>query len=264
MVAFAGGRIAEMSRWASLAEAAVDRPGVSVELVSSTRALLGLTKWSAAYSDGEVTLSLKIAQETNRQRHIPAPWRAGTHTVLGWSLYRSGQFRAAQEMLSNAIVLADEDGDVLNAMISYGIQSIIAAANGLPHEAERLASQSESVSANNALGQHFDRWGASFARGWLALTQQENARGRQHIEHALEYVRRGPRSLEVAEMLTALSMAEESLGDAAASAQHLIEAQRILANCPDPGYLLADPRKGSPKLQEPKAAEQYPGWASLT
>jgi DNA-binding CsgD family transcriptional regulator len=167
-------------------------------------------------------------------------------------------------MLSNAIVLADEDGDVLNAMISYGIQSIIAAANGLPHEAERLASQSESVSANNALGQHFDRWGASFARGWLALTQQENARGRQHIEHALEYVRRGPRSLEVAEMLTALSMAEESLGDAAASAQHLIEAQRILANCPDPGYLLADPRKGSPKLQEPKAAEQYPGWASLT
>jgi LuxR family maltose regulon positive regulatory protein len=264
MVAFAGGRIAEMSRWASLAEAAVHRPGVSVELVSSTRALLGLTKWSAAYSDGEVTLSLKIAQETNRERDIPAPWRAGTHTVLGWSLYRSGQFRAAQEMLSNAVVLADEDGDVLNAMISYGIQSIIAAANGLPHEAERLASQSESVSANNALGQHFDGWAASFARGWLALTQQENARGRQHFEHALEYVRRGPRSLEVAEVLTALSMAEESLGDAAASAQHLIEAQRILANCPDPGYLLADPRKGSPKLQEPKAAEQYPGWASLT
>ncbi|HEY2042891.1 MAG TPA: LuxR C-terminal-related transcriptional regulator [Jatrophihabitans sp.] len=263
-VAFAGGRIAEMNRWTGLAELAAGRPGVSDELVTSTRALIALTKWSAAYSEGQVTLSLRVAQESNRHGEVPAPWRASAHTVLGWSLYRIGQFRPAQDTLSAASVLADEDGDGLNAMIANGILAIIAAANGLFHEVERLAAQADRASANNALGEHFDNWCTSFARGWSALSQQDNEHARTYFERALEVVRRGPRSVEIAEVLTALSIAEEALGDLASSAVHLAEAQHTLRTCLDPGYLLADPRNGSRHVQEPRAAEPYPGWINLT
>jgi DNA-binding CsgD family transcriptional regulator/uncharacterized protein HemY len=184
--------------------------------------------------------------------------------VLGWSLYRSGQFRPAQDTLSAASVLADEDGDGLNAMIANGILAIIAAANGLFHEVERLAAQAERASENNALAEHFDNCCTYFARGWSALSQQENEQARTYFERALELVRRGPRNVEIAEVLTALSMAEEALGDLASSAVHLVEAQHTLRTCLDPGYLLADPRKGSRHAQKPRAAEPYPGWINLT
>jgi LuxR family maltose regulon positive regulatory protein len=264
VVAFAGGRITEMNRWAALAEVAAQRYGMSDKVVTAFRVLITVTKWSAAYSEGDVTRSLKIAQELGRHPEVPAPWRAIARTVLGWSLYRSGQFRAAQDVLSSAGVLADEDDDALNGMISYGIQAIIAAADGLAHEAERFAAQSEVFRADNALGQHFDAWGATFARGWIVLSDQDNEHAHRYFERALESVQRGPRRLELAEVLTALSMAEESLGDVASAARHRAEAQRTLRKCPDPGYLLADPRTGPVTASVPKAAERYPGWADLT
>jgi ATP/maltotriose-dependent transcriptional regulator MalT len=263
-VAFAGGRNAEMNRWAGLAELAAGRPGVPAELVTSTRALIALTKWSSAYSEGQITLSLRVAKESNRHGEVPAPWRASAHTVLGWSLYRIGQFRPAQKTLSAASVLADADGDALNVMIANGILAIIAAANGLFHEVDRLAAQAERASANNALDKHFDNWGASFARGWWALSQQNTEQARTYFEGALERARRGPRKVEIAEILTALSMAEESLGDLASSSVHLVEAQNTLRTCVDPGYLLSDPRNRRHHVQEPSAAEPYPGWINLT
>jgi LuxR family maltose regulon positive regulatory protein len=263
-VALVGGRIAEMNRWAGLAELATGRPGVSDELVTSTRALVAITKWSAAYSEGQVTLSLNVAKESNRHGEVPAPWRASARTMLGWSQYRTGNFRPAQATLSAASVLADEDGDGLNTMIANGILAIIAAANGLSEEVERLAAQAERSSVNNALGKHFDNWCVSFARGWSALSQGENELARTHFERALELVRRGPRSVEIAEVNTALSMAEEALGDLASSAVHQAEAQHTLRTCLDPGYLLADPRNRSRHAQEPRAAAPYPGWINLT
>jgi DNA-binding CsgD family transcriptional regulator len=183
---------------------------------------------------------------------------------LGRSLYRSGQFKAAQDPLSSASDLADEDGDGFSAMLADGIQAIIAAANGLAHDTERLATQSENTAANNALSQHFDAWCPAFARGWLALTQDEHERARGYFERALELLRRGPRILEVTEILTALSISEQALGSFDASARHLAEAQRILRHCPDPGYLLADPRKVSVKSESARTSERSPGWTSLT
>ncbi|MDQ1730165.1 MAG: hypothetical protein QOK10_324 [Pseudonocardiales bacterium] len=264
-VALTGGRIAEMNRWGDLAELALERRGVSAEAATSARALLALARWSTAYCEGQVTRSLKIAQESNRPHAVPAPWRASTLTILGWSLYRSGQFRAAQDTLSSAGVIADEDGDAVNAMVCHGIQAIIAAANGLAHESEQFAARSERISANNALPDHFDAWCASFARGWLAVKRQDNEAARRYLERSLDLVERGPRIVEVAEVLTALSIAEQALGDTAASARHLAEAQRTLLNCPDPGYLLADPRRGaSVQAQEPAASEYHRGWSELT
>ena len=48
--------------------------------------------------------------------------------------------------------------------------------------------------------------------------------------------------VEVAELLTALAHAEERLGRHPAAAGHRDEARQVLASCPDPGYVWADPR----------------------
>ena len=52
--------------------------------------------------------------------------------------------------------------------------------------------------------------------------------------------------MEVAELLTALAQAEERLGRHAAAGGHRDEARQVLASCPDPGYVWADPRSAEP------------------
>jgi DNA-binding CsgD family transcriptional regulator len=48
--------------------------------------------------------------------------------------------------------------------------------------------------------------------------------------------------LETVEVLTALALTDRQLGGIASARDRLDEARRILEHCPDPGFLLADPR----------------------
>ena len=72
--------------------------------------------------------------------------------------------------------------------------------------------------------------------------RREHRRAVDLMRRALELVRRGGLTVEVAELLTALAVAENRLGRHAAAARHLAEARNVLDTAPDPGHLLADPR----------------------
>jgi DNA-binding CsgD family transcriptional regulator len=76
----------------------------------------------------------------------------------------------------------------------------------------------------------------------VALRQSEHERAAGHFMRALALLMRGPLRVDTCEVLTALAMAEQQLGNIESAWEHLTEARSILEHCPDPGYLLADPR----------------------
>jgi DNA-binding CsgD family transcriptional regulator len=143
-------------------------------------------------------------------------------------------------------------------MTIRGAQSVIAAVGGLAHEAERLAAEAESRSNVHALAEHYDRFYVPFARGWLALQRGDVEPARDLLRRALQLVRRSPLRVDTAEVLTALAAAEHGLGDTDASRRHLDEARHLLELCPDPGYLLADPRTPPIPPQPVPAASSTP------
>ena len=95
--------------------------------------------------------------------------------------------------------------------------------------------------ARHGLVEHFNTATLRAAQGWVAL-QDRPRRALEHFRRALELVRRGGLPVEVAELLTASAVAEERLGWHTTARRHRNEACQILARCPDPGYLWADPR----------------------
>jgi LuxR family maltose regulon positive regulatory protein len=264
LVAAGGNRTADMTHWAELAEAKLELPGTTEATMSSTREVLALARWSAAYSGGDVATSLRLARQATGRDDDNAPWRSASRTALGWSLYRSGQYRAAQDVLSAAAALADEDGDRRNSMVAYGIQAIIAAANQLPHEVERLAVLAVDSSASPAASVHPDAWCIAFARGWASLSQNDSERAGGYFQRSVDLLGQGSKLVEMAESLTALSMAEHILGAEDSADRHVAEARRLLQECADPGYLLADPRKMERGTVRSPAPEAEARWATLT
>ena len=112
----------------------------------------------------------------------------------------------------------------------------------MQHDAETCAAQAERISQRHVAGEHTNAWCFHFARGWLALGREEPEQAQGYLQRALELLRCGPKRLETAEVRTALAMTERQLGRIDSATRYLEEARRILAQCPDPGQLLADPR----------------------
>ena len=241
LVVGAGGHLTEMDRWADLAEQAATRPGIPPEVLTSVRAGAALARWGSAYFTGNTTAALRQARAVLELRTDDQTRRQG-YTALGWSLYRQGQFRAAQAALTEVTLLSPGHGDDLPVMVACGIRAIIAAAGGLQADAAALAAQAERTSRRHLAGEHHNAWCFHFARGWAALEQQSPEHAQGHFERALELVRRGPMRLETAEVLTALALTDRQLGRADSVRDRLDEARWISDQCPDPGYLLADPR----------------------
>jgi DNA-binding CsgD family transcriptional regulator len=138
--------------------------------------------------------------------------------------------------------LAEKGRDDLTATAAYGTQAVIAAADDRHREAERLAARAEHYGHQHGASEHFYAWSRHFARGWVALRQREHERAASHFTRAHELLKRGPLRVDTSEVLTALAMADQHLGNVESASEHLTEARSILERCPDPGYLLADPR----------------------
>jgi DNA-binding CsgD family transcriptional regulator/Tfp pilus assembly protein PilF len=164
------------------------------------------------------------------------------NTALGWSLFRQGKFREAEAPLTEATLLSRDHSDDLNVMVTRGVQAIIAAARGLPHDAELHAQQAENTSHRHSAGEHSNAWCFHFARGFVALRAAADDVAHAHLQRSLQLVRRGPMRLETVDVLTALAMVERQLGRIDVATLHVHEARAILDLCPDPGQLLVDPR----------------------
>jgi LuxR family maltose regulon positive regulatory protein len=241
-VAMIASRPAEMTRWIDLAQALVDRPDLEPHLADEVRFRVNLARWATASFSGDSAAALRHAENVDRLAAGGPPSRSrGAQAALGLSRYRAGELQFADVALARAGALAQEQGSELTVMLTRGAQAVIAAAGGLTHEAERLAAEAEGVHLP-ALSEHYDRYYVPFARGWLSLHRGESGQARDLFRRALQLVRRSPLRVDTAEVLTALAVSEQRLGDTEASQAHLAEARHLLEQCHDPGRLLADPR----------------------
>ena len=255
LVASVSARTAEMIRWADLAHAAAERSDLAPALRDEVEFNVAAARWTIASLVGDSAAALRHAETLDRLAGDGPPWHmiAG-QTALGLSRFRAGQLRSADVTLSRAGDLAQQHGLELGVMLARGAQAVIAAVEGRARESERLAAEAEAPSRLPALAEHFDRFHAAFARGWLLLHQGDTASARDLLARALQLVRRSPLLVDTAEILTALATAEHQLGDTESSRRHLAEAQRLLERCPDPGHLLVDPRPGSASPSRPAPA----------
>ena len=127
-----------------------------------------------------------------------------------------------------------------------GLRACRPPSDGRPEEAAALAGSAEAAAARHGLVEHFNTATFRAAQGWVALQEGRPRRAVERFRRALELVRRRGMRVEVAELLTALAQAEERLGRHAAARGHRDEARQVLASCPDPGYVWADPRTAEP------------------
>jgi hypothetical protein len=109
-----------------------------------------------------------------------------------------------------------------------------------------LADGAEAPAARHGLVEHFNTATFRAAQGWVALQEGRPRRAIDRFRRAVELVRRRGMRVEVAELLTALAQAEERLRRHPAAAAHRGEARQVLASCPDPRYVWADPRTAEP------------------
>jgi LuxR family maltose regulon positive regulatory protein len=258
-VATLASRPAELVRWTDLAQTVLDRSDLEPDLEDEVRFRLALALWSIASFGGDSATALHHAENVERLAEGGSPMRRLVGlSAVGLSRLRAGRLQAADVALTRAGALAHELGNDLAVMTIRGAQSVIAAVGGLAHEAERLAAEAESRSNVHALAEHYDRFYVPFARGWLALQRGDVEPARDLLRRALQLVRRSPLRVDTAEVLTALAAAEHGLGDTDASRRHLDEARHLLELCPDPGYLLADPRTPPIPPQPVPAASSTP------
>jgi DNA-binding CsgD family transcriptional regulator len=143
--------------------------------------------------------------------------------------------------LLHAESIAEDRGEHLAVVAARGLRALQAAVGRRPEEAAQLAASAEDAALRHGLVELFNTATVRTAQGWVALHDRPR-RALEHFRRALELVRRGGLSVEVAELLTASGMAEERLGWHTTARRHRNEACQILARCPDPGYLWADPR----------------------
>jgi LuxR family maltose regulon positive regulatory protein len=256
-VAGLASRTAELVRWTDLTRAAAARPDLEPDLADEVRFRIAVAEWSAASFAGDSTAALRHAEDVDRLAEGGSPLRRLTgHSAVGLSLYRVGRLRDADVALDRAGALAQEQDNDLGVIIIRGVQAVIAAAAGLAHDAERLAAEAERRGRVPVLAEHYNRYSVAFARGWLALQRGDVEPARELLRRALQLVRRSPLRVDTAEVLTALAVAEDRLGDADAGRRHLDEARHLLDLCPDPGYLLADPRPAPAASSTPLSSRE--------
>lgn len=252
-------RMTEMVRWADLAEDAIQRPGVTTATAHEVRVQVALTRWASASFAGDSTAARRHAEQLLTLAAVtPPPLGVNPPAVLGLSQYRAGDLRAAQHNLARAAALAVEHGDDLTAMLTLGVQAMIAARDGATFEAERLAVDAEARSHRHNLSEHFDAFYLHTARGWLSWQEGKYRHARGLFGRALELARRSPLRVETAEILTALAVTEQKLHHHRSARAHLGEARRMIEQCPDPGELFLDPRTVLLACTHPRPATPLP------
>lgn len=265
-VATLASRTGELVRWTDLARAAADRPDLEPDLADDVQFRIALAQWSIASFAGDSATALRHAEDVDRLAEGGSPVRRlSGQSAVGLSRYRAGDPQIADAALSRAGALAQEQGNDLGLMIIRGAQAVIAAAGGLAHEAERRAAEAESSRHLHALAEHYNRYYVPFARGLLALQRGDVGAARGLLRRALQLVRRSPLRPDTAEVLTALAVVEHRLGDSELAQRYLAEARHLVELCPDPGYLLLDPRRTAlaPSLPEPTPPPPTPTPLSL-
>jgi LuxR family transcriptional regulator, maltose regulon positive regulatory protein len=236
------GRPQDVVRWTAAAERALDDAGASAS-ARGTRVAVATARWMAAVYAGDAGAALRAAEEAHwLLADGPGPVPTPVLVILGVARHRAGLLDASGRILAEAESVAEDRGEHLAVVSARGIRALQAVRQGRHDEAARLAASAEALAERHGLSEHFNTASFRAAQGWVALDDGRPGRAAELFHRALELVRRGGLTVEVAEMLTALATAEDRLGRHVAARRHVTEAARVLDGCPDPGHLAPDPR----------------------
>ena len=237
----------EIVSWTAVAERVLDAPAGGLRLTPAEAAALrieiAMMRWTSAIFDGDARASRQHLDEILRLLPDGAATSSG-FVLLARSVsqFRAGELDAAWVTLSEAKSAGEERGEPVAVVAARGLRALQAALDGRPGEATVLADDAEVAAARHGLVEHFNTATFRAAQGWVALQEGRPRRAIDRFRRALELVRRRGVRVEVAELLTALAQAEERLGRHVAAAAHRGEARQVLASCPGPGFVWADPR----------------------
>ena len=233
------GRLDEVDRWIEAAEtAAAERAstGQGPPLESGIASLRAIHRYmdgnvGAAVAAGRYALQLEAGGPAS-------PWRPVGCPVLGLALHWHGRSDDATRTLSEAVAVAESNGNHLAAMHASGGLAAIKYARGDLAAAASHASDASALAEAHDLGEH---WASSLSltvRGQLLENRGELEEADRVIDRAAQLARRGVASIEIAYSLLVLARVRQRLerrDDAATLRQR---ARQVVRACADPGILV--------------------------
>ena len=231
------GRLDEVDRWieaarcASTADVSEDLPPLAAG-VASLRAIY-------RYMDGNVGAAVAAGREALALERggLASPWRPVGCPVLGLSLHWHGRHQDAGRTLTEAVRIAQANGNHLAAMHASGGLAAIEYARGDPARARARAEEAIALAQEHDLGEH---WASSLAvavRGQLLAGDEHLDAADELLSRAVALARRGVASIEIAYSLLTLAAIRQRLGRREEALRTYDEARDAVARCQDPGIL---------------------------
>ena len=201
--------------------------------IEASAALMG-----AAFPGGDVGAMLANARRAfELESHAGSPWRTTVHVLLGFALVRNGDFMEADRYLELGAELANRSSMWMDAVGAGALRARVAIETGDPAVAERLAR--ESVALSDAHGVTPTASGA-FARavlGWILVRNGDLTEGDTYLDGAIPALRVLREPLPLAEALLARAESDQASGRRAEANAALEEADGLIGQMADPGYL---------------------------
>ncbi len=201
--------------------------------IEASAALMG-----AAFPGGDAGRMLRNARTSFELESQPgSPWRTSVHVLLGFALVRTGEFIEAERYLELGGELAARAGMWMDAVGAGTLRALVAIETGDPGAAERFAR--EAVALSDAHGVTPTATGA-FARAVLGEVLVRNGdpdEGDVILAEAIPALRTLREPLPLAEALLARAQSSQALGRRAEALAALDEADRLIGDMTDPGYL---------------------------
>lgn len=232
------GRLDEVDRWIEAAGRAATGQPKRDELpplesgVASLRAI-------HRYMSGNVSAAIAAGRHALELERggAASPWRPVGCPVLGLSLHWHGQREYASRALTEAVRIAEANGNHLAAMHASGGLAAIEYERGDATSAGARVAEAMALAEEHDLSEH---WASSLslAVGGELLARNDNPEAADEaLVRATELARRGIASIEIAYSLLALADSRQRLGRHAEARRIYQEARNAVARCEDPGIL---------------------------
>jgi LuxR family maltose regulon positive regulatory protein len=229
--AFAGDR-ESVRRWLPLIEAARYEgplPDGMQSLTSSVALLRGVFGF-----EGYGVMRQGAAAAAELESDPATPWYALARAALGFSLYLSGEPKAAEEPLEEAV--SSEAAIPFVRMIALSVLSLAAVELGKLPRAQELADAARSLGTRAGAGEALPNALAYMAAGAVSAARGQLPEARSALEHAVRLRSRTPgigpwATIEAMAMLTQVLL---DSGDRSAAAVLVDETRLLLTALPDP------------------------------
>jgi LuxR family maltose regulon positive regulatory protein len=167
-----------------------------------------------------------------------SPWYAMARVALGFSRYLSGQPRAAEGPLEEAV--SSQAAIPLIRMLGLSVLSLAAVELGKLARAQELAETAHSLSTRGGISEMPPSSFAHMATGAVYAARGLLPEARSELEHAVKLYQRVPgiSSWATVEAMSMLTQVLLDMGDRSGAAALIEQARLLLASQPDPAQTL--------------------------